>query len=256
MTMGENPFPTGLIASVQLPVFGRAVQMEFHMPAGVVRPEKMLPVFRSLTDALVQTAGDAVREQDLAVSCQKGCAACCRKLVPISKLEARRIGELVQELSEPMRSEVRARFDAARRRLEEAGLLDELTRLDQLTDDECWVVGLSYFRHWIACPFLEREACVIYSERPLACREYAVTSPAENCFPESAAETVDRLNLPCSVSSALASVGDTPTERRTEWVPLILATAWADSHADEAAPREALELLREVLDNLAGDSAG
>jgi Fe-S-cluster containining protein len=31
------------------------------------------------------------------------------------------------------------------------------------------------------CPFLEDESCSIHPDRPLVCREYLVTSPAELC---------------------------------------------------------------------------
>lgn len=142
----------------------------------------------------------------------------------------------MNELPEPLRSEVRARFVAARDRLREAGLLDTLTRLDQLTDEECWAAGLEYFHHWIPCPFLDREACLIYSERPLACREYSVTSPPANCFPGTESETVDVLNLPCSVSTALASLGGSSNQKKAQWVPLVLAAGWAQSHLEEEPP--------------------
>ena len=245
-----DPSPTRLTARLQISVFGENIEAEFSGPAGAVRPEKLLPVFRSLTDALVRKAGEVMERQNLSLSCQKGCAACCRKLVPISRIEARRIAELVDELAEPKRSEVRARFSAAAERLREAGLLDELRRLDQATDQECWNIGSQYFRHWITCPFLEDEACLIYSERPLACRECAVTSPPANCFPGTGSETVDRLDLPFSVSTALARAGGDPDRKRARWVPLVLAPTWAESHVDVTPPRDPLELLREVLEGL------
>ena len=38
-----------------------------------------------------------------------------------------------------------------------------------------------YFAAGIPCPFLEEERCGVYDERPVVCREYAVTSPPELC---------------------------------------------------------------------------
>jgi len=248
----ENNSSAYVTATVELSVFDQTLQGKINIPAALVRPERMLPVFQSIADAVIQATVTSLEKEGFTISCKKGCAACCRKLVPISKTEAHRISELLEGLPEPKRSEVRARFISARQRLQEAGLLDKLSRLDQLTDDEVWSTGLEYFRHWIACPFLEQESCLIYSDRPIACREYLVTSPAEHCFPTSTAETVVRLNLPGSVSTAMASINENPSENKAHWVPLILTHEWAGSHPVGLPLRQGLELLRDVLDRLRG----
>lgn len=235
---------------VRLSVFGRSMLGELTLPAGPVRPERLLPLFRSLDEAILEAASDALAKESLAISCRRGCAACCRKLVPVSAMEARWIVEVINELPEPTQRAVRSRFAAARRRLHEAGLLDKLLHLDELTDDECWAVGLEYFRRWITCPFLEQEECRIYPERPLACREYAVTSPPENCFPDSSTRTVRCLNLPFSLSTALARAGEPSGPRKSEWVALVLVPEWAAGRADEVPARQALELLQVVLEQL------
>jgi len=40
---------------------------------------------------------------------------------------------------------------------------------------------VAYFALRVPCPFLEEESCSIHPDRPLVCREYLVTSPAELC---------------------------------------------------------------------------
>lgn len=249
-TEKENDPSAYVTATVELAVFGQTLRGKISIPAAPARPERLLPVFQSIADAVIQATVNSLEKEGFTVSCKKGCAACCRKLVPISRTEAHRISELLEGLPEPKRSEVRARFLSARQRLQEAGLLDRLARLEQLTDDELWATGLEYFRHWIACPFLEQESCLIYSDRPIACREYLVTSPAEHCFPSSTAETVARLNLPGSVSTAVASIDEEPSANEAHWVPLILAHEWAGSRPAGLPLRQGLELLRDVLDRL------
>ena len=44
---------------------------------------------------------DAVAEGET-ISCKKGCGACCRQLVPISQVEARRIRDLVEAMPEAL----------------------------------------------------------------------------------------------------------------------------------------------------------
>src|SRR5262249_43913345 len=143
------------------------------------------------------------------ISCRKGCGACCRQAVPITTVEARRLRELVDELPEPRRSEVQARFAEARRRLTEAGLLEKLLYPEQWTEGEARTLGVAYFQQAIACPFLESESCSIYHDRPMACREYLVTSPAENCS-RPTAEGVRCLPLPFSVWKAVARLDEAP----------------------------------------------
>ena len=87
-------------------------------------------------------------------------------------------------MPEPRRTEVRARFADAVAKIEAAGLLPEARAFDSLPDEQYLALHPRYFALQIACPFLEDESCSIYSQRPLVCREYLVTSPAEYCFEE------------------------------------------------------------------------
>jgi Fe-S-cluster containining protein len=226
------------------------VRMEIPVPTGPVRPIDLLPQFRAVAEVIVQLGVRRVEEEGKTVSCKKGCGACCRQLVPISETEAPRIREVVEALPEPRRTEVRARFAEARRRLAEAGLLERLEHPERFPDQKLRPMALEYFRLGIPCPFLEEESCSIYEERPIACREYLVTSPAEHCRQPSA-ETVRCVPLGGKVSVALTRLEEDPQARFTRWVPLVLAPAWAEVHADTAPPRPGPEILREVFERLA-----
>ena len=52
----------------------------------------------------------AAAEAGKAISCHKGCGACCRQLVPISRTEGERLVTLVDAMPEPRRAAVLARF--------------------------------------------------------------------------------------------------------------------------------------------------
>jgi Fe-S-cluster containining protein len=228
------------------------LQARMTVPAGPARLGELLPLVQSLADGVVGAAVKATEEQGEAVSCKKGCGACCRQLVPIAEVEARRIRDLVDGLPEPRRSRVRDRFAQARRWLEAAGLLDKFLHPEGWDEGEGRSIGLRYFLQGIACPFLEDESSSIYEDRPIACREYLVTSPAENCARPSAG-AVKCVRLPLKVWTAVARFDPVSDGSRfIRWVPLILAPEWADAHPDEAPPRPGPELLRELLDHLAG----
>lgn len=241
---------------VGMKVWDDEVEMEMTLPAGPARLESLLPVFQRVADSLVGLAVERAGAEGRVVSCRKGCGACCRQIVPISEIEARRVGRLVEELPEPRRQEVRVRFDRARERLAEAGLLSKLENREGFVEGEFASFGLAYFHLGIPCPFLEQESCSIHADRPISCREYLVTSPAVNCA-DPKPETIDQVKLPGKVWTALARADATgPPARLIPWVPLVLAPDWASAHPDASEPRPAEAMVRSVFAELAGPKSG
>src|SRR3954469_22509336 len=221
--------PTGTVpAQVALTIGGRRIELQLAVPTGPMRPRTLLPLLQSLTDTVVGIATDEVRERGEAISCQAGCGACCRQLVPISATDTRHLRDVVNAPPEPQQSAVKARFADALRRFDEAGLLLRLRGLAPMAKDELRSLGLDYFRVGVACPFLEDESCSVHPDRPLACREYLVTSPAANCA-RPTAETVQCVELPGKVSNVLAGLETTADAPRGKVVPLVLALEWADA---------------------------
>jgi hypothetical protein len=150
------------------------------------------------------------------------------------------------------RAAVRARFAEARRRLGEAGLLRDLQDTGKVTDTGYGALNAAYFAQGIACPFLEEESCSIYEERPITCREYLVTSPAENCS-RPTPENIRRAKMLIPVFNAVARWQVPSLEHFLErWVPLILAPEWAEDHPDDSPPRPGLDLLRGLPGHLTG----
>src|SRR5262249_22809383 len=111
------------------------------VPAEPARPIKFLPLFQSVTDGVVGIATGEAEKEGLTVSCSKGCGACCRQLVPISVTEARRLHQLIQEMPEPRKSEIRRRFAAGRERVECTGLLEELKEPERISKGEARTLG-------------------------------------------------------------------------------------------------------------------
>lgn len=246
-------------ATVSLDGDGWQLRCRVSVPAGPIRLGELLPVARGLSEASVAAALEAVGRAGGALSCRAGCGACCRNMVAISEVEARRILEVIASMPEERRARVVARFEDARARLERADLLTALERPEELTGAEYSDLAARYFAQRIACPFLEDESCSIYEERPLTCREYVVVSPPEHCSHPETGE-VRRVRLPATVFNAVARCQTAPSAHVEErWIPLVLAPAWAEAHPDEAPPRPGIELLRELLGHLAPppvDSAG
>ncbi|MBM3148416.1 MAG: YkgJ family cysteine cluster protein, partial [Chloroflexi bacterium] len=164
-------------------------------------------------------------------------------------VEAHQLRELVNDMPEPRRSEIRARFGTERLRLPKSGLLEKLLVPERLKPEERTLFALDYFIQGIACPFLEEESCSIYNDRPIPCREYLVVSPAENCAKPSP-DAVKCLKIPAEVSRAVRCFN--PEQSPGRWVTLILALAWASAHPDKLLLRLGTELVHELLSRLVG----
>lgn len=237
-------------AKIELSGPGWQLSTTVSVPKGPMPARELLPLARMVAEKVVDYTSRSVEDEGQKISCKKGCGACCRQLVPIPEVEARHIRDLVNALPEPRRSEIRGRFAQARRRLQESGLLEKLLEREHWREDEVRPLGIKYFFQGIPCPFLEDESCSIHPDRPITCREYLVTSPAENCA-QPGKDTIAQVELPFKIWPALARLEMPAAQTRfISWVPLILALDWADSHPAEPGGRPGPELLRNFFEQL------
>ncbi|HJQ56948.1 MAG TPA: YkgJ family cysteine cluster protein [Vineibacter sp.] len=214
-----------------------ATSIALPMPAGAVSAIDMLPAFRAYTEAMIDRAVKELVTEGKQISCRMGCASCCRQFVVISTPEARRIAAVVDAMPEPRRSEVRRRFADVDQRIaawsttvgKHAGPTNDGARARHL--------ARSYFSQNIACPMLENEACSIYEDRPLVCREYLVTSPAENCQrltdPDVQIDLLPRQLASFALGHVLSD--DTPPEPSR--IALAHALRWVERNPVDDSPR-------------------
>jgi Fe-S-cluster containining protein len=242
--------------TVTLDVFGEPLSEDFDVPAGPTRPRRLLPVVQVLADEIVGASIRRSAAQGKPISCRAGCGACCRQPVPIARTEAFALREVVEHMPEPRRSEIRARFAEAKRRLVEAGLYAKLRDLSWAAPDDVEPLALTYLQLGIPCPFLETDGkpptrpedggCSIYEDRPIACREYLVTSPAERCAAPTR-DTIEKVPLPGDLSEQIAHMEADVPKRGPAWIPLALALEWADQHVEEPPRRTGPELLAALV---------
>lgn len=221
-----------ITGQIKISINGVPLEMQMTVPAKPVKPQRMLPIFQQMSNSFVEMGINAVESAGGKISCEKGCSACCRQPIPLAEIEAFKIAESVENFSEPRRTAIKKRFDEACRRFYEIGWFEKLDKCAYLSKEEREKVILEYFYENVACPFLEDSACSIYEERPLACREYLVTSPAENCSNPSP-ETVQMIELQIKSAATLRQIGDSKNLNAiVNFLPLILALKWTELHAD------------------------
>lgn len=221
-------------ATLRLTVGDLRVVHPITVPSGPVAAADAVPALQGLVNAVVAAAEAGLMKSGEAISCRKGCGACCRQLVPVSRTEGERLLALVEAMPAERRETLHARFAAAEAILADAGLAERGGRSDR-------ELSLAYFALRLPCPFLEEESCSIHPERPLVCREYLVTSPAELCAGP-AQEGVTPVAVP-KVSMAARGLQD----ENEDWFPLAGLMAWARTRAKDGARRTGPEWIQRFL---------
>jgi len=222
-------------ATLRLTIGDLQIAHRLEVPNGEVPATAVVPALQGLVNAVVEAAERQSVAAGHVISCRKGCGACCRQLVPVSASEAERLVGLIDALPAPRRAALAERFAATADALDRAGLRQALldpTRRAGKTDRE---LSSAYFALKVPCPFLEEESCSIHAERPLVCREYLVTSPAELCAGQ-AQEGVTPVPVP-KVSAAARGLEESRAgiDVSNRWLPLSLLLAWA---ADRPRPAQ------------------
>lgn len=254
--MHAEPKPTARVARLALRLGGERYELEAVVPEGPARVVDVLPGIRAITDAVVRASIETAEQAGSAISCRAGCGACCRQPVPIAESEAVALSELVAAMPEERRGRVEARFAAGIEQLEAHGLLERLTKAMTLGDlSERQAVGIECFRLGIACPFLEDESCSIHADRPLACREYLVTSPAEHCS-DPDPDRIELVPVNVNTSSALGRLRADGALGETRMQPLLLALSTAGEPQPEEEEEEARPLGTELFERYVRGLAG
>jgi Fe-S-cluster containining protein len=219
-------------ATLRLKVGDLSIAHPITVPSGPVAATAVLPALQGLVNAVVGAA-----EMGKQISCRKGCGACCRQLVPISRTEGEGLLALVEAMPEDRRRAVRARFAAAEAAITRAGLAERGARSDR-------EMSVAYFALGVPCPFLEDESCSIHPDRPLVCREYLVTSPAELCAGPKQ-EGVTPVPVP-KLSLGARQLQD----EAGSWFPLAMLFAWSREPRPPAQRRPGTEWIQRFLRSL------
>lgn len=216
-------------ATLRLSVGDLKVIHPVTVPSAPVTAASVIPALQKLVNTVVDAAEAKLAESGQVVSCRKGCGACCRQLVPVSRTEAERLLEVIEVMPPVRRVALAARFAAAEAALEGAGLA--MVTREARGDRSDRELSVGYFALGIPCPFLEEESCSIHPERPLVCREYLVTSAAELCAGPHQ-EGVTPVPVP-KVSMAARGLQD----EREDWFPLALLMAWSRTRPHDDSKR-------------------
>jgi Fe-S-cluster containining protein len=245
-------------AKIHLEVFGQTRIVDTRVRVGDdATLLDLWPTARDISREITQASIESATSEGRSISCKPGCAACCRHLAPISTLEATSLFDVVHRMPDERRARVRARFADAVKTMEDAGLVDRdapkghrALRSRETDPKAQWDdVSRRYWSLQIACPFLEDEACIVYDDRPMVCREYHVTTPVAYCDTfDARTRGIDR---PVRMSEVLAGTVGRVAGLDDKCIPLALSFEWAEAHGESMrAPHDGEETFRAMMDVL------
>ncbi len=236
--------------TLELPTATGVAQIKLRLPAGPMGLAGLVPFAQVVTNTLVEKAVEREEAEGRSISCKAGCGACCRQLVPLSIPEAFALADVVLDMEEARRDQIFAKFDELESAVKKHGLwraLQDVVEGKAVNDKD---LGFQYLAKGLACPFLEQESCSIHPDRPTACRDFLVTTPAAHCA------TLGLLPLrkvptPVLLSEVLSRVTARLLGRAPIVVPMTLVMNWVDAHAELGVRTwPALEVLTVLLEEL------
>lgn len=236
--------------NVSLKIPAGTLDLALTVPSKKVKLRAMLPVVRSLSNSFIEASVKEISASGESISCKAGCGACCRQMVPVSEAEAYDISRTVAEMPEPRRSQIKERFSSGLEKFEASGFFDRLDDV-ALNGSEADYETLieEYFDHNVECPFLESGSCSIHPVRPITCREYLVTSPAELCDSSKGTGIVNIKQF-FQVKESLISLAREKTAKSLPYVPLIKVLEWTASNLPSTRERTGRDWMERFFSEL------
>ena len=245
--------PGEVTANIEMTILSRRISLQLTVNSGPTSARELLPIAHGLTQIASDIACSESEANGRPVSCKAGCGACCRQLIPITQAEAHHLRAVVAAMPDAQGRDVERRFDAALSQLQQAGMLDPLRSAELWSGLNPVEFGDTYFRLGIACPFLEHESCSIHLARPMTCRAFSVTSPAENCRNPGPDNIVPLEHpLPRPLDAFGRAVTGAPPGTPAPWVPMVLALDYARNVPEPPPEHPGPQMLRAVFEAMTG----
>ena len=216
-----------------------AYDQQFHFDISVANQQARLTDIVPLAHAISQKITTAAIDNSKAlgdnIPCQRGCAACCNYLIPLSIPEAFWLREKILAAPQCQRQVImRSTLLAARRLLKHKPpkwLAQETCKESETPVDP------NLLSNWYAnlekpCPFIYKGECIIYHQRPLACREYFVTGSARACKGQRGEAKV--LDIAVHILEVLTELAAEIENCDHESIMLPLALVWCEDNLDRA----------------------
>ncbi|MHC4754835.1 MAG: YkgJ family cysteine cluster protein [Planctomycetota bacterium] len=216
------------IIGLEIELFGRNINFQAAITEEQAALSDIVPLSRVVSTNIALAVLKKLQETDTFVPCRKGCSACCRYLIPLSVPEVFRLRQEILSLPADKRKLILNRILESAELILQSGFRNFETTgtpgnfvLDHL--------GKWYAELQLSCPLMDENLCIMYAERPTACREHIVTASASLCQLESF-ENPNVVEIPFSINEALGQLAGELEGTEVEAVMLPLSVPWADDN--------------------------
>ena len=217
---------TDQIIEISIDTGLKSVPLQILVPDRDARLSEIVPLAQAICTRLTEAVTESL---DAPITCKKGCPACCHYLVALSVPEIHYLQEILSQMSKDYHvSILHACLKSAKKILHNTAEKPEMSENTELNLISRWYEGLNS-----PCPFLSGKSCDIYEHRPLACREYMVTSSSLYC--QSGHEIdPDVVKLPVSILEALGQLAAEFDQSEVEGIILPLAFICIDDYFERS----------------------
>lgn len=215
----HEPFKGMKTINGSIDVYGQTLHFRIGCKDGPARLSDIVPLAYGISDKMGDAAIANLAGDGHPVPCKKGCSFCCDYLVALSMPEVYYMQEKWAAWPDvPCDTVLRTCLRSAQKMMD----LESLHKYN-VTEE----VDLSQISRWyreleLSCPFLHNNSCMIYEKRPLACREYLVTSAPRFCHKE-VDGSVELVRLPVALPEVLGRLAADleQTEVEAVFLPLV-----------------------------------
>lgn len=140
---------------------------------------RLLPIYQQFDQHMNALVTEA-RNMGATVPCKQGCDACCYDVAYTTEIELEDVVARIRRMSHYRQWKILQAAEKWERRIRAVGIDPDLAPVDNKAPD----IRQTYYSAHAACPLLdlERHRCMVYKERPLACRgHWLVNQPASQC---------------------------------------------------------------------------
>jgi Fe-S-cluster containining protein len=225
------------IIGLKINILGEMLNFRIVIGEGRAKLADIVPLARAICDRITEIVIRRTRSDQCRIPCGKGCSSCCsRHLVPLSVPEALRLKEEI-DAAPAYRRELMLMACLREARLILNHKLPK-TLISQTTESSpVETVDLNLLSNWYrsfksTCPFLNNNACSIYKQRPLACREHFITGSARAC--KGLRGNAEVLDIPVRLPNVLGQLASELEGTDVEAVILPLAPVWYEENAKRA----------------------
>lgn len=222
------------IVELEIEIPGEVVYFRIGIEDKQARLSDIVQLARTISNKLVLTVLDGVSKNGQSITCCKGCSACCSYLIPLSVPEAFRLREELLSLPANKSNQIlNSCFDTAERILDNRPPTLSLKNSPKSAQSQTGLISKWYSGLKLACPFLSDGLCMLYEQRPLACREHIVSGSAILCQTSHKGDP-NVVPMPVSILEALSQLTAELEQSDIEAVMLPFAFAWAQDNLHRA----------------------